>query len=419
MQLEAQFAVLLGELGPFEPTPTLAVALSGGSDSMALTLLAQQWVLARGGKLIALTVDHQLRPDSEHEAQQVARWMQHRGIEHHILTPMHTPAGNNLMQAARQWRYRALGDWCRLHGILHCLVAHNQGDQLETAMLNSARGSTEDGGAGMSAIRHYRGVRFIRPLLTTPKHALQEYLRAQQTIWIEDPTNAKPEFARTRARSLLAVSDVGDAVALHADHATARTLREQRAADAAMRSITIHPAGFAVLAMPAWKALEPTLRSQLLADTVASIGGHIHRPRHHETSWLENAMAAARGKQTLGGCVIEWNLEEATISREAARCEPPITLKGRNTVLWDQRFRVTYDLDQPLTLSALGAAGRNIVNLPVPISTPALWHLDSLHSIPHIGWSAAESVPMERLRIGFAPAKPLAASSFWWFTAAN
>lgn len=419
MQIAVRFADLLGELGPFEPSPVMAVALSGGSDSMALTLLAQRWAEASGGRIIALTVDHQLRPDSEYEAQQVARWMQHRGIEHHILTPMHTPAGNNLMQAARQWRYRALAEWCRLHGVLHCLVAHNQGDQLETALLHAARGTTEDGGAGMSAIRLYRGVRFIRPLLTTPKSELQDFLRGEQTIWIEDPTNAKPEFARTQARQMLASSNLEDAIAQHQAHAAARMQRERDAADAAMRCVAVYPSGYAVLKMAPWRMLEPTLRSQLLADIIACIGGHIHRPRYHETAWLESSMNAARGKQTLGGCLVEWNLEEATISREPARCEPPITLKGHGTVLWDQRFRVTYHLEQPLTLGALGTAGRNIIGKPVPLSTPAVWHLDRLCDVPHIGYDAAETLPPEQLRIGFAPAKPLAASSFWWFTAAK
>ncbi len=418
MQLSDAFAVLVGELGPFEPSPTFAVALSGGSDSMALTLLADNYVRARGGRLIALTVDHQLRPDSAHEAAQVARWMRGRGIEHHILTPMHTPAGNNLMQAARTWRYRALAEWCRLHHVLHCLVAHNQGDQLETAMLHTTRGSTEDGAAGMSAIRLYRGVRFLRPLLTTPKPALQSFLRENDMPWLEDPTNAKPEFARTQARQLLAQSDAADAVAQHHQHAHERMARERKAAEAAIHCVTLHPSGFARLSMAAWKALEPTLRSQLLADCIACIGGAIHRPRQHETAWLETSMATARGKQTLGGCLIEWTLEEATIAREPARCEPPITLKGHGTVLWDQRFRVSYDLERALTLGALGVSGRATVAQPVPLATPALWHLERLHSVPHIPGHAAEFLPPERLSLGFAPAKPLAASSFWWFTEA-
>ena len=56
------FAALMGGLGPFEPKPRLAVALSGGADSLALTLLLKRWLDQRGGSLLALTVDHGLRP---------------------------------------------------------------------------------------------------------------------------------------------------------------------------------------------------------------------------------------------------------------------------------------------------------------------------------------------------------------------
>lgn len=410
------FTAALAQLGPFEPAPSIAIALSGGSDSMALTLLAQEWAVAHGGNAIALTVDHQLRENSAAEAAQVARWMQGRGITHHILTPMHTPAGRNLMQAARQWRYRALAEWCRLHGVLHCLVGHHEGDQLETAMLHIERGDTEDGGAGMSAIRHYRGVRFLRPLLQVSKSDLQDYLRALPMPWVEDPTNARPELARTRVRAALATQDLDALRAQHQLQAQTRMQREREAADAAMRCITVHPAGFATIAVPYWKALPLNLRSLLLADTIACIGGHIHRPRHHETAWLETAMASARGKQTLGNCLIEWTLSEATIAREPARCEPPITLSGHGTVLWDQRFRVHYHLERPLTLGALGQAGRTQLNMPLPLATPAVWHLDQLYAVPHIGWSASQALPPERLSIGFAPAKPLEAAGFWWFT---
>src|SRR5690349_18603269 len=84
--LEApEFAALIGALAPFELAPRLAVGVSGGADSMALTLLAQAWAQARGGAVWALTVDHGLRPEAAAEARQVGAWLGARGIEHRIL----------------------------------------------------------------------------------------------------------------------------------------------------------------------------------------------------------------------------------------------------------------------------------------------------------------------------------------------
>ena len=81
----AEFYHWMNCLGPFERAPCLAVAVSGGRDSMALALLAKDWADAQGGQVLAVTVDHGLRPESSIEAEQVGRWMAARGIAHHAL----------------------------------------------------------------------------------------------------------------------------------------------------------------------------------------------------------------------------------------------------------------------------------------------------------------------------------------------
>ena len=71
----AAFGAAMARLGPFEPAPTVAVAVSGGADSLALALLLRDWLEEQGGRLIALTVDHRLRPGAAAEARQVGAWM--------------------------------------------------------------------------------------------------------------------------------------------------------------------------------------------------------------------------------------------------------------------------------------------------------------------------------------------------------
>src|SRR3954470_2678560 len=75
-----ELAALMGPLGPFERAPALAVAVSGGADSLALAILAAAWAERRGGRVLALTVDHGLRPESAAEAGQTAAWLAARGI---------------------------------------------------------------------------------------------------------------------------------------------------------------------------------------------------------------------------------------------------------------------------------------------------------------------------------------------------
>ena len=81
----SKFETSMGAIGHFEQSPVLAIAVSGGSDSMALALLASEWVKVQGGKLIALSVDHGLRENSRLEIVKVKQWMKNYNISHHCL----------------------------------------------------------------------------------------------------------------------------------------------------------------------------------------------------------------------------------------------------------------------------------------------------------------------------------------------
>ncbi|MGI9491081.1 MAG: ATP-binding protein, partial [Geminicoccaceae bacterium] len=70
---DAEFNDLMEAVGPFEASPVLAVAVSGGPDSLALLILASRWATSRGGRAIGLTVDHGLRTNSAEEAEQTGQ----------------------------------------------------------------------------------------------------------------------------------------------------------------------------------------------------------------------------------------------------------------------------------------------------------------------------------------------------------
>ena len=198
---EARFATLMAPLGPFEARPRLAVAVSGGPDSLALCLLADRWARRRGGAVVGLIVDHGLRPESAGEAGQTAAWLGAREIGSQILTWPGQKPTVGIQAAARHARYRLLGGWCRAAGVLHLLTAHHRGDQAETVALREARASGPDGLAGMAAVRELAGLRLLRPLLGVQKAALVAVLDAARQPWLEDPSNRAQGFARARLRS--------------------------------------------------------------------------------------------------------------------------------------------------------------------------------------------------------------------------
>ena len=85
MEIYVRFVDAMDRLGPFEYEPHIAIAVSGGGDSIALTYFAHEWAKANGGQITVLTVDHGLRSDSRSEAERVGGWIKALGITRHCL----------------------------------------------------------------------------------------------------------------------------------------------------------------------------------------------------------------------------------------------------------------------------------------------------------------------------------------------
>ncbi|MDA0704544.1 MAG: tRNA lysidine(34) synthetase TilS, partial [Proteobacteria bacterium] len=205
----AEFARLLENFGPYEPGVRLAVGVSGGPDSMALALLADAWARACGGRVLALIVDHGLRPASTEEAARVAGWLVARGFETRVLPWLGEKPERGVQAAARAARHALLEAACREAGILHLLLAHQREDQAETILLRRAAQSGADGLAAMAAVVERRHCRLLRPLLTVPRARLIATLEAAGQDWIEDPSNADTGFTRIRLRNELAQAGAG------------------------------------------------------------------------------------------------------------------------------------------------------------------------------------------------------------------
>ena len=132
MPLSEYFVAAMDRLGPFEPNPALAVAVSGGADSMGLAVLARGWVEHIGGSVRALVVDHGLRAASPNEAQVTIERLGRLGITGRILRLSDLAPGSALAERARIMRYQVLTNACAEAGILHLLLGHHAADQVET-----------------------------------------------------------------------------------------------------------------------------------------------------------------------------------------------------------------------------------------------------------------------------------------------
>jgi tRNA(Ile)-lysidine synthase len=423
----AEFAALMAPLGPFEPRPRIAVACSGGADSLALALLAAEWAQGQGGEILALIVDHSLRADSRDEAERVAGWLAGRGIPHRILTWRGTKPSADIQAEARAARHGLIEECCRADGLLHVLLGHHREDQAETLLLRLGRGSGLDGLAGMAAIADGVHVRWLRPFLQTPKARLPATLRARGQDWVDDPSNRNPLYTRVRLRHM-APALAAEGLNSERLAATARRLGRARAAlgqavaEAAARWVRPEPAGWAMVAAGAFGRTSEEIGLRLLTRLLMAIGGGAYPPRLERTEALFTGLRGGlAGARTLAGCRVTPMVGgEFLFSREAARMAPPVALSPGAEIVWDGRFRaeVAADAAPGLTLGALGPHGwRRIANLaggglpPVPAAVrptlPAVYGADGISAVPHLGYNRSNEAGRCLRWIVAAPSNPL------------
>ncbi len=184
-------------------TNTIVVGVSGGSDSMALTLLANEYAKLKDCTLKALTVDHRLRPESAEEAALVQQTLQGQGICHQTLVWQHDEDINRRHERARAARYQLMLDFCKNYPNPVLLTAHHQQDQVETILMRFLHGSGPAGFQGIQGLRFQDGVPIVRPLLNVGPQELRTYLKNEGITWVEDPSNLNESYERTRVRQLL------------------------------------------------------------------------------------------------------------------------------------------------------------------------------------------------------------------------
>jgi tRNA(Ile)-lysidine synthase len=189
----------------WKAAPALVLAVSGGPDSLALMWLAARWrrALTRGPRLIAVTVDHGLRPEAAREARDVKHLARTLDLPHRTMRWNGAKPKTGLPAAARMARYRLLAQAARANGATHILTAHTRDDQAETLLMRMLRGSGIAGLAAMARETEREGLMLARPLLDISKSQLVATLGKAKIAFADDPTNRDRSFTRPRLRALM------------------------------------------------------------------------------------------------------------------------------------------------------------------------------------------------------------------------
>ena len=191
----------------FEKNPTVAVAVSGGPDSMSLLFLVNAFIKYKKGYLIALIVDHRIRKNSKEEAKYISSYLDKNNINFQILTVNKDNVSKKSMHEARNNRYNLLTNFCIKNNILHLFIAHHKDDNLETFLSRKIAGSDFYGLKSMSELSLYNRVNIIRPLLNFSKEMLLDYNKKNKIEYINDPSNFNLDYTRPTIRNFLKKSD--------------------------------------------------------------------------------------------------------------------------------------------------------------------------------------------------------------------
>ena len=183
----------------------ILIALSGGVDSMALIYIAQEFCKNYNIELYSATINHNLRPESQEESQDIHSIMKESNIFHSVLEwEEGANIKSNIEAQAREARYSLLKEYAVKNEIEVIITAHHLDDQIENFLIRLTRGSGIDGLASMQAIISLeKNIKLFRPFLSLEKNILENYIAEKEIKYFEDKTNKNNKFLRNKVRNLL------------------------------------------------------------------------------------------------------------------------------------------------------------------------------------------------------------------------
>ncbi|MFT5703141.1 MAG: tRNA(Ile)-lysidine synthase [Rickettsiales bacterium] len=204
--MEKEFSLNIQEIFSQKLPSRIAVAVSGGLDSMALLLLLKNFLDQEGSKteIFCVSIDHNIRSNSAADAQFVADFCHKNSINCTVLKSyLEQSPESDIENSLRQVRYNLFEQFCDSQKIEHIFIAHHEQDLAENFLIRLFRGSGIDGLSAIPKISFHGKLQIIRPLLDFSKDDLRQYLLAQKVDWVEDETNEDEKFLRNKIRNFL------------------------------------------------------------------------------------------------------------------------------------------------------------------------------------------------------------------------
>lgn len=404
-QFESNLNKLLG--GVYDST--IAIAVSGGSDSIALLLLSSIFANKHHVKLVIMTVDHNIRAESKEEVlyvQDIAKRLHHECI---LLDWYHNNDLSNMQAKAREARYTLMTNACHNYDIHTLLTAHHQNDYIENFYIRRSKKSSIFG-LQDSYVYFINNIRVLRPLFNFSKQALIDYLLTMNVKWYEDKSNIDVKYERNKIRKHLLSSNLSlneviiDRVNVSKDIDTL----QYKFIAAIAEIVRIDQSGFAIVNLSKFSDLDNIIRIQVLNFVLTIISGNTKIPRIRSTSVILEYLKNDIFVRTLHGCYLKKENNNLLIFREFGKMNPYDKLCVKNA-LWDNRFKLECDAElsnayitfltmndylvikQCINLSNIKHLNKSCT-LRFLFTLPVIKILEKVIAIPHISYYADQDL---------------------------
>ena len=330
----------------FENKALIGICVSGGPDSLALTILMNNWIKEKNYSLVMLHFNHKLRKTSDKEAQLVERLANNLCIKFKSFNWLGKKPNSGVMKTARDIRYQTFFEYCKKNNIIHLMTAHHLDDLIETYFMRLQRDFSTIGLSSIPKKFNNKNLVIYRPLLRFQKKRLIATCKYSNIEWIKDKSNEDTRFERVRARNYL-----------HRNNLISKRLEkdlkeqinqnnklENQIGKFFLRNLKILEFGVFELNYEKFKMISINLKIEILKKILVTCSGRIYPPRQKSLKILIKKIFNSKiSNNTLHGCMIKKIKTNIIFFKEfknIKKKQSDICINAGENFHWDNRFRI-------------------------------------------------------------------------------
>ena len=297
------------------------VAVSGGPDSLALSVLSQKYATENKTKVFFILVDHKIRKNSSREALWVQKLFKSRSMNLKIINNTQK-INKNIQAEARKVRYELLSNFCLKNKIKFILTAHHRDDQVETFLIRLSRGSGIQGLSSMDkVVKLNKKVSVFRPLLDLKKEDLISISKSYFGKIVKDPSNEDNKYLRTKIRRLVKHFEKSGIDLDRVNHSIKNLAASRDILNSYIQGIekkcVLKKKNQILIKLEPFLVEKLEIQLKILGDCIKKTSKAYYPPRAKKViNLLENIRSKSLLKATLGNCLIEKKEKNLIIRKE-------------------------------------------------------------------------------------------------------